>query len=683
LFCISDDVNRHPLWTVVWWATVVATAAGLGVSASTLVVRGVAGTDWARVASLLFCAVVSTWIWRERPELLGHEPARMTWVTDEWSGSVDDSVARSPHARLDEVSSEMEQLGACVACLGESLRGQEMDVGLLGLHVGVGVAEVLWSGLPPAPRAPWREAPSGWVWQARMAELLADAGGSGSPGSRLLPALVAIGATRLGVLYLNLEAFRLVTLVGEAEDRAACLGVLLRGLEQAVGAGGCEGFVVDAAEHPVAEASDADGLVQPLEDVLQAIHRRARAVSQGLAGSGCVSAFEARANGGSPDRFSPLVAVADSTLPQAGVDRLLEAGRRTSAVTCVLAGGHAVSDLVLECRAGRVWPPFLSNVGVVLPAAPEADAGDEPTIASALAEQSAGVDDSESAAEDGLENELELVASSVPSAVAELPLVTAAPDGRVIVRVLGPIGVEGGSHPLMGKNLELIVYLACHPEGVPADRVKAALWPERAPHPKTWTNRLSVCRGLLGSGPDGGLVFPHFEGQMARLSPTVRTDVELIDAALERCGTDPGSARAVLHAALTLVRGRPFDAPNGYEWAYRELHVAHAERVIADAAHTLAARALEVGEWREALWASEQGLLVVPGDESLYQDRMRAFHVGGDTRGVDAAMRDLLAAVGGDEPAGALHPDTIELYEELRASPPPAPRSARTPDASR
>ena len=410
-----------------------------------------------------------------------------------------------------------------------------------------------------------------------------------TPGSRLLPALVAMGATRLGVLYLNLEAFRLVTLVGETEDRAACLGVLLRGLEQAVGAGGCEGFVVDAAE-PRGRGgwSDADGLVRPLEEVLRAIHRRARAVSQGLAGSGCVSAFEARANGGNPDRFCPLVAVADSTLPQAGVDRLLEAGHRTSAVTCVLAGGHAVSDLVLECRAGRVWPPFLSNVGVVLPAAPEPDAGDEPTIALAAAEQPAGADDSENAAEDGLQNELELTPSSVPRAVEEPLPVTVVPDARVIVRVLGPIGVEGGSHPLMGKNLELIVYLACHPEGVAADRVKAALWPERAPHPKTWTNRLSACRGLLGTGPDGELVFPHFEGQMARLSPTVRTDVELIDAALERCDAHPGSARAVLHEALGLVRGRPFDAPDGYEWAYRELHVAHAERVIADAAHGLA-----------------------------------------------------------------------------------------------
>ena len=56
--------------------TLVATAAGLGVLTSTLVVLGVAGIDWARaLASLLFCAGVLTWIWWERPGLLGHEPA--------------------------------------------------------------------------------------------------------------------------------------------------------------------------------------------------------------------------------------------------------------------------------------------------------------------------------------------------------------------------------------------------------------------------------------------------------------------------------------------------------------------------------------------------------------------------------------------------------------------------------
>ena len=396
-------------------------------------------------------------------------------MIDEWPDPLDDPIAGSRHARLGEVSSEMNQLAACLVCLSESLRGQEIDVGLLGLHVGPSVAEVLWSGLPPSPRCAVAGGPVGvGVAGARMAELLADAE-DGTSASRLLPALVTMGATRLGVLYLNLEAFRLVTLEGETEDRAACLRLLLRGLEQAAGTGGCECFVVDASASPVDEVGDAESLIRRLEEVLRAIHRRARAVSQGLAGSGCVSAFEARANGGNPDRFCPLVAVADSALSEADVDRLLEAGRRTSAVTCVLAGGHALSDLVLECRAGRVWLPFLSNVGVELPTVPEVDAGDESTIEVEASEEPGDGGEAEGPAEDTLENVLDsAVPAAAPLAETSLP-VMATPNAAVTVRVLGPIAVEGSSHPIMGKNLELIVYLACHPEGVPADRIKAVV----------------------------------------------------------------------------------------------------------------------------------------------------------------------------------------------------------------
>jgi hypothetical protein len=123
-----------------------------------------------------------------------------------------------------------------------------------------------------------------------------------------------------------------------------------------------------------------------------------------------------------------------------------------------------------------------------------------------------------------------------------------------------------------------------------------------------------------------------------------------------------------LRDALSLVRGRPFEATSGYEWAYAELHVAHAERVIGDAAHRLADLALASGDWRDALWATEQALRVCSTSEVLYQDRMRASFAGGDLSGVDAAMRDLLAALGANGPEGVLHPDTVELYERLRAN---------------
>jgi hypothetical protein len=615
------------------------------------------------VLIVLVCAGLLVLVWRQRSTMLGPRPVPTTSMVDDWAVSRGDPTVQSQETPVVAASSELDQLGACLEGLAQALRGEQIDSAPLGLHIGPTVAEVLWSGLPPVPAAPWREAPSGWVWQARLAELLAGADRQAS-ASKLLPALVRFGATRLGVLYLNVEAFGLVTLAGDGGDRGACLGLLLGGLEESVRSRGCEGFVVDPSEPRVALAGDADGLVRPLADVLRAIHRRARAVSQGLAGSGCVSAFEARANGGNPDRFRPLVAVADSTLREGDVDRLVEACRRSSAVTCVLAGGDARSDLVLECRDGQVWLPFLANVGVTLRWPSDAEAGDRSAVEVGRPDETVASDEAGTSSESGL---VDAVASTVPE--TSLPVMTM-PDAAVMVRVLGSVEVEGGAKPLVGKSLELVVYLACHPDGVSVDRLKTALWPERVPRPQTWMNRVSSCRQLLGAGADGEFLLPHFEGQLARLSPLVRNDVGLIEVSLRQSDADPGSAMTVLREAMALVRGRPFDAPSGYEWAYSELHVAHAERVVADAAHRLASLALGAGEWRVALWASELALSVAPCDESLHQDRMRALHAGGDARAVDAAMRDLLGAVGADAPEGVLHPDTVELYEQLRAEPP-------------
>ena len=166
----------------------------------------------------------------------------------------------------------------------------------------------------------------------------------------------------------------------------------------------------------------------------------------------------------------------------------------------------------------------------------EAEAGDRSAVELGRADETVASDEVGSSPDSGLDDTL---ASTVP----ETPLpVIAIPDAAAMVRVLGPVEVEGGAKPLVGKSLELIVYLACHPEGVSVDRLKAALWPERVPRPQTWMNRVSSCRQLLGTGGDGELLLPHFEGQTARLSPLVGNDIGLIETALRHSDADPASA---------------------------------------------------------------------------------------------------------------------------------------------
>ena len=236
----------------------------------------------------------------------------------------------------------------------------------------------------------------------------------------------------------------------------------------------------------------------------------------------------------------------------------------------------------------------------------------------------------------------------------------------VQVQVLGPVLVLGAATPLTAKSTELVVYLACHPEGIHEERIKAALWPTRAPRPQTWLNRVSITRNGLGRSAPGAPLLHRFDQHVGRLDPSVQTDVDTLVAARSQAEHQATTdATATLADALELVRGRPFDVATGYEWAFTELHVAHAERVVVDVAHDLAGLALTLGDWRRTLWASDVGLRACPASELLYQDRMRASAAGGDRRGVESAMRDLRRVLATTDSSDVPSRDTVELYEFL------------------
>jgi hypothetical protein len=119
-----------------------------------------------------------------------------------------------------------------------------------------------------------------------------------------------------------------------------------------------------------------------------------------------------------------------------------------------------------------------------------------------------------------------------------------------------------------------------------------------------------------------------------------------------------------------LVRGRPFDAPRGFEWAHRESHITRAERLVVDAAHQLSTLALAVGDSSQAQWAIERGLCACPDSEILSQDRRRAFTAAGGGGEPPASRRDSSDDLGGDTERR----DTIALYELLHRREPSDPR---------
>jgi len=250
---------------------------------------------------------------------------------------------------------------------------------------------------------------------------------------------------------------------------------------------------------------------------------------------------------------------------------------------------------------------------------------------------------------------------------------------EVEVRVLGPVEIVGAEKPLArAKSIELIAYLACHREAavVDADRLREALWPGRPPGTTLYTTA-SVARNHLGRASSGELHLPLLPNgdRIYRLGKSVGTDYERLAAGVRRAKTQSASdAIRTLRSALELVRGRPFEvAGRGFDWAFVEGFVVLLENEVAAAAHQLACLCLDAGDAEGARWATRRGLLASPGNEQLYRDAMRAADLDGNLAGVQALLNELAHVVEEDSPLDTLHPETVQLYNDLMSRERPAP----------
>lgn len=240
----------------------------------------------------------------------------------------------------------------------------------------------------------------------------------------------------------------------------------------------------------------------------------------------------------------------------------------------------------------------------------------------------------------------------------------------VEVRVLGRVEIQGAETIARPRSVELTAYLALHPEGVSAVRLKTAIWPESDLAQGTFNTTVYRARVGLGVDRSGQQHLPHAVniGNCYSLGPWVTTDlarfVDLVNRS--QVTDDPEEEVALLRTALDLVRGQPFEeVASGYEWAFTEGIITDAEATIADAAHRLAQLLLHAGDHAGATWAAQRGLNSVPGSEPLYRDRMEAAHLGGDPAAVDRIVEELCHYVETLDPFDDLHPETIELWRRI------------------
>lgn len=256
------------------------------------------------------------------------------------------------------------------------------------------------------------------------------------------------------------------------------------------------------------------------------------------------------------------------------------------------------------------------------------------------------------------------------------------PTPEVEVRVLGPVEVHGVDVINRRRTVELITYLALHPGGVSADRLKTAIWPEGEPTQGTFNVTVHRARSALGIDKDGNHHLPHAvtNGGNYSVGPHVAVDLARFNSLVRRARSSDGEAveADLLRAAIGLLRGQVFEGVRGYEWAFTEAIVTDAEATISDAAHRLAQLELAQGHADAATWAATQGLKAVPGSEPLFRDRMEAAHLNGDPAAVDRIVDELCRYIETLEPLDDLHPDTIALWRRIGR---PGDRGPRSGDA--
>lgn len=487
-----------------------------------------------------------------------------------------------------------EVLAACLSRIRRALLEQPSDAVPLALHVGGRIVEIFWDRSPPPVSPPWQVTPSGWVWEAARdhLEILAS-----PTDAELLPALVTLGSTPTGVLWLNLEAFRVVSLTGTPTGVERAARHLVGQLRRSAAAGTLDLQLRTAGRDHRDGSTDPKRWrrASPAQDGCSVLTARARQRAH-AAGRPFVVAI-------APGSSTPTASdVADST--------------RDSGGTSIVLGSMPNAELCLSCGDAEVCVSFLGNVRVRLDGA-ERGAHDVTPPAPLWDRAPASTPDGD---------EAQFI--PVPTPDRREP---DQPEVGVEVGVLGPVEARGTPEPVTGKSLELVAYLALHPDGVHEDQVRAALWPRRPLASNSWATRVSITRRVLGRGSDGSPRLARFRNHVGCVSTEVHVDLDTLAEALAH-PDDVGG----LHSALASVRGRPFEVSRGFEWAHRESHVTRAERLVVDAAHRLSTRALADGDWSEARWAVDRGLTAAPDSEVLLEDRRRVAAGAGDEGEPDA-----------------------------------------------
>ena len=246
----------------------------------------------------------------------------------------------------------------------------------------------------------------------------------------------------------------------------------------------------------------------------------------------------------------------------------------------------------------------------------------------------------------------------------------------LMVRLLGPVAVTDrhGSAVCFerSKALELVVWLSQHRQRATRTSARTALW-DLDVRDATFANVVSDARRALARAvvpPEGEEWIGRTLTESLPIHAGVVTDAELLDDCVQAArGLPSVAARAVLRPALERIAGMPFSGTS-YLWPDAEGITSSLTLLAVGAATEYANQALDAADYEDVYWATGKGLQALPGHEELIAIRMRAHAARGDMAGVrnewEAYERVLLAdAWCSGEPS----PKLVALRRQLLARP--------------